>query len=92
MKKFILIALLLLAGCNFTPVKEVIWTTPQFEIPKRPLLTSDGKGTAGEIARKNSNDLILMRGYAFDCENLLYSIKAQSGVKPTPLKKTEINK
>lgn len=89
MKHFLWLTLFLV-GCSCTPVKEEVWTTPKFDIPKRPVLVSDGKGTDGEIARKNSEDLVSMRMYTFKLENILISLKTQSTTPPA--KNVEINK
>jgi hypothetical protein len=83
MKKILIVAIaLLLSACQTTPkvVKVEVWSPPTINMPTRPKLQSDGKGTDGEIARKLSNDLTNMEEYTFKLENQLRAIRVQSGV------------
>lgn len=79
MKYFtIVLSAVILSGCCWNTVKVPVWTPPNFEMPSRPTLQSDGNGTDGEIARKLSNDLTNMEEYTFKLENILKGIQSQS--------------
>lgn len=87
MKKIILITtLIFFSGCTTLPekviVKVPVWSPPNVTLPVKPILTSDGRGTNGEVARKMSQDLILMRQYNEEIEKILKSLLSQPDKKP----------
>lgn len=75
----------LLSGCSLFQTKEnvPVWTPPKFDMPKRPVLTCDGTGTDGEVARKLSVDLYNMTLYSQELEKLLKTIKSQAVTQNT---------
>lgn len=75
MKYIIIFSLIFLGGCKCDEPPVPSWSTPKFVTPKRPVLKSDGVGTAGEIARKSGEDVILLEEYAIQLENLLEKIQ-----------------
>lgn len=75
MKKLVyLFLILLLVGCTPDPIKVEVWTPPKITVPEKPKLISDGKGTQGEISRKLSSDLIQMRNYCSQLENIVNTL------------------
>ncbi len=82
----LLCALLLLGitGCG-SPLEKVniaVWKKPEFTLPTRPVLISNGAGTDGEIVRKSGIDMLNMIKYSRQLETLLFTIKNQVDTAP----------
>jgi hypothetical protein len=88
-KALLLLSLFLLVGCDPKIVKVPVWTPPKVELPTKPVLTSDGKGTQGQIARKLTLDLSSMTEYSLKQDKIINALLSASGV---PAANTENNK
>ena len=79
-KLFVAIScVLLLSGCWCTsPTKIVeieVYKTPEFKMPTRPVLSSKG-GTPNEVAKNAEKDMIDLKGYSIQLENVLIDLKS----------------
>ena len=89
MKKLMMMLVLitvLTTGCTTsTIVKVPVWTPPIITMPEKPMLTSDGNGSDGDVARTLSVDLLKMNEYTTILENTLKAIISTSVVPTTEL-------
>lgn len=80
--RILLLVCLMLIGCS-TPVKPDIpvYTPPTFEMPVRPVLTSDGEGNFDKTTRDAEQDLIFLKTYSLELENILNELKTTNPQK-----------
>lgn len=68
-----------LVGCATIeppPKAEIpVYEKPKFEMPIRPVMRSDGNKTDGETVRELHKDVIDLKDYALQLENILTTLK-----------------
>lgn len=77
MKKYILIASCLFLGACCTPkvVEKKVYEPPVFDMPARPVLSSNGGKSFNEVGKNAEKDLIDLKAYALKLENTLNELK-----------------
>lgn len=78
MRHLILISLILLAGCSTVPttVNIPVYTSPTITMPNRPVLRSDGIGEIGVLTKNIELDLVDLKTYSLELENLLNELNS----------------
>ena len=69
-----------LAACSGTPtiVNMPVYTPPKFDMPIRPVLRSNGTGEVGGMTKNVELDLLDLKTYALQLENILIVIKSEN--------------
>lgn len=79
MKKLsVLVLLLMLSGCVSSCTPKIIYvsvyTPPKVTLPERPVLVSNGVGDVNTITKNAEKDLIDLKSYATQLENIISKI------------------
>lgn len=85
MERKIITALLLLSmtGCMNQCTPKPCPTVPHFEMPTRPVLVSDGQGDFDMVSKNVETDLIDIKTYASQLENILKTLKMSESINKT---------
>ena len=84
MRKIILVLMLLsltgcMQSCNPQPPQPCP-AMPKIDMPERPVLISNGQGDYGTVTKNAEKDLIDLKGYAIQLENLLKTLKSKETI------------
>ena len=78
-----LFLVIILSACATTHqvVNMPVYTPPKFDMPIRPTLRSNGLGEVGLITKNIELDLLDLKTYALQLENILIVIKSDNNTK-----------
>lgn len=78
MRLLMLVLLMVLVGCSTVPttIDIPVYTAPTITMPTRPVLRSDGIGEIGVLTKNIELDLVDLKTYSLELENLLNELNS----------------